>query len=152
MDRNRKNDVIFANIVIKFNEMITRFLQKKIEEKLGHGKAIIISGARQTGKTTLLKLMFSGQVDSLWLNGDEPDVRALFEEPSSTRFKALFGSSRMVIIDEAQRIKDIGLKLKLITDQIPELQLVVTRSSSLTLQTKSMNRLREENGNIIFFR
>ncbi len=133
MDRNRKNDVIFANIVIKFNEMITRFLQKKIEEKLGHGKAIIISGARQTGKTTLLKLMFSGQVDSLWLNGDEPDVRALFEEPSSTRFKALFGSSRMVIIDEAQRIKDIGLKLKLITDQIPELQLVVTRSSSFDL-------------------
>ncbi|MDF1560298.1 MAG: ATP-binding protein [Bacteroidales bacterium] len=116
--------------------MIVRFLQKKIEEKLDQGKAIIISGARQTGKTTLLKLMFSGLDGSLWLNGDEPDVRALFDEPSSTRFKALFGNSRMVIIDEAQRIKDIGLKLKLITDQIPEVQLVVTGSSSFDLANK----------------
>lgn len=113
--------------------MITRSLQEIIGEKLGKGKAIIISGARQTGKTTLLRLMFSGIQDSLWFNGDEPDVRALFEEPSSTRFYALFGGKRMVIIDEAQRIKNIGLKLKLITDQIPEVQLVVTGSSSFEL-------------------
>jgi predicted AAA+ superfamily ATPase len=116
-----------------YKNVINRSLKDIISRKLGKGKAIIITGARQTGKTTLLKLMFSGMPDSLWLNADEPDIRALFEEPSSTRFKALFGGKSMVIVDEAQRIRNIGLKLKLITDQIPEIQLVVTGSSSFEL-------------------
>ena len=59
-----------------------------------------------------------------------------FEYASSTRFKAVFAGKKIVVIDEAQRISDIGLKLKLITDQIPEIQLIVTGSSAFELSNK----------------
>jgi predicted AAA+ superfamily ATPase len=90
-------------------------------------------GARQVGKTTLTGELFKGSPDTLWLNGDELDVQNLFENISSTRLKLLFGEKKYVVIDEAQRIKDIGLKLKLIADQLPEIQLIATGSSSFDL-------------------
>lgn len=113
--------------------MIQRIISKNLEEKLFKGKAIIIVGARQVGKTTLLKKAFGGNEDVLWINGDEPDIQTLFNDVTSTRLKAIIGSKKIVIIDEAQRIRDIGLKLKLITDSIPEVQLIATGSSSFEL-------------------
>ncbi|GHV43290.1 ATPase [Spirochaetia bacterium] len=116
--------------------MIKRQLQKTITERFGQGKAILLTGARQVGKTTLLKDLRKESPlnsDTLWLDGDEADVQALFEHISSTRLKAIFGTNRYVVLDEAQRIKNIGIKLKLITDQMPEIQLIVTGSSSFDL-------------------
>lgn len=113
--------------------MVERFLEQTINNKLGSGKAIILLGARQVGKTTLLQKMFADATDVLWMNGDELDIQALFESISATRLKAIFGSKKTIIIDEAQRIKDIGLRLKLITDQIQDVQLIVTGSSSFEL-------------------
>ena len=113
--------------------MIERSLEKTIRSKLKTGKAIILMGARQVGKTTLLKKLFEDDRDVLWLSGDEKDVQDLFLHSSSTRLKAFFGKNKTVIIDEAQRIQEIGLRMKLITDQIPEVQLVVTGSSSFEL-------------------
>jgi predicted AAA+ superfamily ATPase len=113
--------------------MIARSLEKIIQSKLKTGKAIILMGARQVGKTTLLKKLFEGDSDVLWLNGDEKDVQDLFLHSSSTRLKVFFSKNKTVIIDEAQRIQEIGLRMKLITDQIPEVQLVATGSSSFEL-------------------
>lgn len=113
--------------------MIERILEKTIKSQLNKGKAIILLGARQVGKTTLLKMLFGNAPDVLWLNGDELDVQALFETISATRLKAIFGNNKIILIDEAQRIKDIGLRMKLITDQIPEVQLVATGSSAFEL-------------------
>lgn len=113
--------------------MIQRIISRKLEEKLFKGKAIIIVGARQVGKTTLLQKLFKGNEDVLWINGDEPDIQSLFSDITSTRLKAIIGSKKVIIVDEAQRIKDIGLKLKLITDSIPEVQLIATGSSSFEL-------------------
>ncbi|MDP3358334.1 MAG: ATP-binding protein [Lutibacter sp.] len=113
--------------------MIERILEKTIKSQLNKGKAIILLGARQVGKTTLLKTLFGNAPDVLWLNGDELDVQALFETISATRLKAIFGYKKIILIDEAQRIKDIGLRMKLITDQIPEVQLVATGSSAFEL-------------------
>ncbi|MCL2510958.1 MAG: ATP-binding protein, partial [Bacteroidales bacterium] len=93
-----------------------------------------IMGARQVGKTTLLRRIFSENV--LWLNGDEPEVRNLFANISAARLKALIGKHSTIVIDEAQRIEDIGLKLKLITDSLSEVQLVATGSSSFELANK----------------
>ena len=112
---------------------ITRFLEQTLREKLKSKKAIILLGARQVGKTTLLKEMFKNEEKILWLNGDELDVQSIFANISATRLKAIIGENKFLIIDEAQRIKDIGLRLKLITDQIPEVQLLVTGSSALEL-------------------
>jgi predicted AAA+ superfamily ATPase len=113
--------------------MIPRKLETEIEKRLFDKKAIIVLGARQTGKTTLLHKIISEKKNVLWLNGDEADTVALFENSSSSRFKVIFAEKEIVIIDEAQRIPDIGLKLKLITDQIPGIQLIVTGSSSFEL-------------------
>ena len=116
--------------------MIARILEQTIQEKLGQGKAIIIMGPRQVGKTTLLKQMFTDSNDILWLNGDEQDTRSLFENISATRLKYIFGQKKIVIIDEAQRIENIGLRLKLITEQISDIQLIATGSSSFDLANK----------------
>lgn len=116
--------------------MIERILEKLVRNKLHKGKAIVLLGARQVGKTTLLKMLFGTSEEVLWLNGDELDIQALFLSISATRLKAIFGSKKIIIIDEAQRIQDIGLRMKLITDQIPEVQLVVTGSSSFELANK----------------
>ena len=116
--------------------MIERILKKTLKNKLNTGKAIVLLGPRQVGKTTLLKMLFGTSDEVLWMNGDELDIQALFANISSTRLKAIFGAKKIIIIDEAQRIQDIGLRMKLITDQIPEVQLVVTGSSSFELANK----------------
>ena len=116
--------------------MIKRILEESIGSKLHKGKAVIIMGPRQVGKTTLTKELFRNSKDVLWLNGDEIDVRSLFEEISSTRLRLIIGNNKVIVIDEAQRITNIGIKLKLITDQIPEVQLIATGSSSFDLANK----------------
>jgi predicted AAA+ superfamily ATPase len=117
--------------------MIHRDLEKIVKSQFGLGKVILLMGARQVGKTTLLKALLSDRAsDTLFLNGDEPDVPTLFENISSARLKQIFGEKKIVVIDEAQRIKNIGLKLKLIADQIPEVQLIATGSSSFDLANK----------------
>jgi len=116
--------------------MIKRVLEKIIQSKLGTGKAILLMGARQVGKTTLLNNLFGQNSNVLWLNGDEKDVQELFQNSSSSRLKTFFAKKTIVIIDEAQRIHDIGLRMKLITDQIPEVQLIATGSSSFELANK----------------
>ncbi|NPD82789.1 ATP-binding protein [Prevotella sp. PINT] len=113
--------------------MIERIQKKIIESMLGNGKAIMIMGARQVGKSTLLSEIFGKRDRVMWMNGDDTDVQQLFADISSTRVKALLGNSDYLVIDEAQRIKDIGLKLKLITDQVPTVQVVATGSSSFEL-------------------
>ena len=112
---------------------IKRILETNLQKRLYSGKAIIILGARQVGKTTLLRDFVKGFTDVRWLNADEEDVRSLFDRPSSSLFKREFGQAEILVVDEAQRIPDIGVKLKLITDQIPDLQLLVTGSSSFEI-------------------
>ncbi len=113
--------------------MVDRLLENEIRLKLFKKKAIILIGSRQVGKTTLLNNLFKNKSAVLWLNGDEMDVQNMFGTVSADRFKAIFGDKKIVIIDEAQRIENIGLRLKLITDFIPEVQLIATGSSAFEL-------------------
>lgn len=116
--------------------MIQRTLQEKIASVLNGKKAVTIMGARQVGKSTLLKMMLSDRTDVMWFNGDEYDVRELFSDTTSTRLRSIIADHRIVVIDEAQRIQDIGLKIKLITDNIPDVQVIATGSSSFELASK----------------
>jgi predicted AAA+ superfamily ATPase len=114
--------------------MIERIQTKSIIDRLKNStKAIILLGPRQVGKTTLLKNLIMEKKNSKWLNADNQDVQSLFEQANSTFFKKEFKGAKYLIIDEAQRIKNIGLKLKLITDDLPGIQLIVTGSSSFEL-------------------
>ena len=113
--------------------MIKRLLQDVVEKRLFSGKALLLLGARQVGKTTLLNDLVSKSNECLWLNGDELDVQKMFENASVDGLKKQFGQNKIVVIDEAQRIKDIGLRMKLITDQIKDVQLIATGSSAFDL-------------------
>lgn len=113
--------------------MIKRSLTETLQKNVGRGKALILLGARQTGKTTLLKEIFGGGHNIIWLNGDEPDTLAMFSNANSTRLRSMLAGYDTLVVDEAQRIKNVGLKFKLITDQIPEIQLIASGSSAFDL-------------------
>ncbi len=114
--------------------MIHRAIIDQILSKVSDNKVIIIYGPRQAGKSTLLvALQPHFQTPVLSLNGDETDVRILFKDPTSTRLRQIIGQARTLVIDEAQRIENIGLCLKLIVDNIPGVKVVVTGSSSFEL-------------------
>ncbi len=113
--------------------MIQRNLQNLLPLKLNKGKAIILIGARQTGKTTLFKELIRNQENTLWLNADDMEVRHLVQTLTVSRLQSMFGPYQYVVIDEAQRIENIGLQLKLIVDNMPNLQLLVTGSSALEI-------------------
>lgn len=114
--------------------MIERILENYIESKFFKGKAIIITGARQVGKTTMLKKLAKRKEESfVFLNCDEANVRITLEDISIERLKSIIGTHKILLIDEAQRVTNIGLTLKLIVDNFPEVQLLVTGSSSLDL-------------------
>ena len=116
--------------------MVERLLYKTIENKLFVGKVIILTGARQVGKTTLLKQLLRQKEGVLWLNGDELQVQNLFANASADRLLSEFGDNKIVILDEAQRIENIGLRLKLIADSDSDIQVIATGSSAFELANK----------------
>lgn len=113
--------------------MVERIIYKKIKTDLFKGKAIILTGPRQVGKTTLLKKIQTEYEDTLYLDCDEPDIRNYLEGSTSTALRDLIGNSKIVLVDEAQRVKNIGITLKLIIDQLKNVQLIASGSSSLEL-------------------
>jgi len=114
--------------------MIVRILEKTIKNHLDTGKAVVLIGARQVGKTTLLETLANKIGEQvLIINCDEPDMRSWLQDKTSTELKALIGNHRLVIIDEAQRVKNIGITLKLIIDNLKKVQLIVSGSSALEL-------------------
>jgi len=119
--------------------MVKRELTEILKKDLHKNKALILLGARQVGKTTLLQNLSKTWNNTLWLTGDELETQRLFENPTITRFKAEFSGVKYLIIDEAQRLPNVGLGLKLITDHLKEVQLLVTGSSAFELS----NRLNE---------
>ena len=119
--------------------MIPRIIQQEIEKNLFKNKVLLLIGARQIGKTTLLKKVLQNCTEkSLWLNADEYDVKRKLENATtSTQLLQLFGNAKLIVIDEAQQVEDIGLKLKLVIDTNPELQIIATGSSAFELLQKS---------------
>lgn len=116
---------------------IKRIIQKQVEKSIFKGKIIVIYGARQVGKTTLVReILRKFPEKSEYFNCDEPDIRSAFSEKTSTEIKAFIGNKKIVVLDEAQRVKNIGLTLKLIADNFPEIQIIATGSSSFDLSNE----------------
>ena len=115
---------------------IQRDLKAVLDSKIGKGKVLLLIGPRQVGKTTLLKNILtsvSSEKKVQFWNCDESDVRQFLSEANSAKLKSFVGNSDFIVIDEAQRVKDIGLTIKLLHDSFPNVQLAVTGSSSLDL-------------------
>jgi len=113
--------------------MITRKLTSIIQSKLKSGKAIIILGPRQSGKTTLLESIARTEGSFLLLDCDDPLTRSILENPTTEQLRQIIGTYKLVLIDEAQRVKNIGITLKIIIDRIKDVQLLVSGSSALEL-------------------
>lgn len=112
--------------------MFTRTIENIIKDKINSGKAIVVVGARQVGKTTLLKRILKDK-EYLFLDADDPSTRNLLQNPTTEQIRTFLGDYQYVFLDEAQRIPGIGLTLKIITDQFNEVQLFVSGSSSFDL-------------------
>jgi predicted AAA+ superfamily ATPase len=121
--------------------MIERIIANNIKSKLNKGKAILLLGARQVGKSTLLKQIISNEVDVLWLDAENPDVELMFQNATNTRLQSLFGKYKIVIIDESQKIENIGSKIKLFTDHLKDIQIIATGSSAFDLKNKTNESL-----------
>ena len=120
--------------------MIARKLEKTISNQLFKGKAVILVGPRQVGKTTLLEeLVRHSDRRVLSLNCDEPEVQTMLSNTNVAKLRAIVGNNELLLIDEAQRVDNIGLTIKMIVDNLKDVQVVATSSSAFELR----NRLNE---------
>jgi len=115
-------------------EYIDREITKLLTEKIKPGKVLIIAGARRVGKTFILnEIIKTLKEPSLFLNGEDINTHTLLARRSAENYRQLAGSKKLLVIDEAQKIPDIGLILKLMTDELPDLKIIVTGSSSFDI-------------------
>lgn len=115
--------------------MVERILHQSINKFIDFEKAIIIKGARQVGKTTLIKSLVSNQENVLWLDGDDPNVRLIWSDIQKSRIELFIKEYKYIIIDEAQRIENIGLTTKMIIDLHQKKQVILSGSSSINLSS-----------------
>ncbi len=115
--------------------MYARYLKERITKRVDSGKAIIVMGPRQVGKTTLVESILESK-NYLLFNGDDPKTRALLAEPNTEQIRSIIGKHKYIFIDEAQRIEGIGLTMKIIIDRFKDVQLIASGSSSFDLSNK----------------
>lgn len=114
---------------------INRQIQNSIEKDFHKGKIIVLLGARQVGKSTLIKMLPSCKSsNTLWLDGENADVHQLLKNANSDRLQQLAGNNTVVVIDEAQKIDNIGSILKLFADYCQGIQVIASGSSAFELR------------------
>ncbi|MEK9154252.1 MAG: ATP-binding protein [Patescibacteria group bacterium] len=109
-----------------------RTVEEQLREHLFKGKVIILYGPRQVGKTTLVKKLLE-EFGGAYFLCEEPDVNDALTHKTSTEMQAFLGNRRLIVLDEAQKVRDIGTSLKLLIDTHPEMQIIATGSSSFDL-------------------
>ena len=114
------------------------YIKQKQLDNLGRalapGKVVVIYGARRTGKTTLLQQFLRGVEEPyLLVNGEDITVQGYLASQSIEKLSAFVGSNRLLVVDEAQKVPNIGANLKLIVDHIQEMRVIATGSSSFDL-------------------
>ena len=119
--------------------MIARLIENKIRKALEQKKVVTVLGPRQAGKSTLAGIVAESESKRiLELNGDDSDVRTMFEDTDETRIRTLLGNNDFLLVDEAQKIHNVGNMLKIVADRIPEVKVIATGSSSFKL-AKAVN-------------
>lgn len=123
-------------------KLIERSIEKTVKERLFLGKVIIIYGARQVGKTTLAKKILDEYPESSrYFNCELLSVQQSLQDTEASKLKAFFGDYKLIVLDEAHHIPEIGLKLKVLVDTFPQMQIIATGSSSFDLAQKTAEPL-----------
>lgn len=115
---------------------ILRHIYSQIKKSLLPGRAVILLGARRVGKTTLLKKLIQKEKSIKFFNCDDPNIRQSLSNIGLNELKRLLYGFDLIVFDEAQRVKNIGITLKMIIDEMPEKRLLVSGSSSLELSNE----------------
>ena len=115
-------------------KLLKRSIESRVLNNLKENKVIVVAGARRTGKTILLKQIIEKiNEDSLLLNGEDNTVAEILQNRSVQHYKNFLGDKKLLVIDEAQKIKDIGNILKLMIDEIRGLKILITGSSAFDI-------------------
>lgn len=117
-------------------KMVTleRIIEHKLTQRLQAGKVLVLFGARRTGKTFLLKKLFQlAKEPALFLNGEDLDVQRNLTNRSTAHYRQILGNHRLLFLDEAQKVPQIGLVLKLMVDEIEGLKIIATGSSAFDM-------------------
>ena len=130
--------------------IINRAIRAVFINKLQANKVLVLLGARRVGKTVFIRDLANNYFDEpfLFLNGEDMATIAVLADRTVENYKRLFGDKKLMIIDEAQKIPDIGLILKLMVDNIEGVRIIATGSSVFDLTNKLVNR--SQAGNILF--
>jgi uncharacterized protein len=120
------------------NMSIERYLLKDLSKQLKPNKVLVLLGARRVGKTKLIENLLSEIKEKyLFLNGDDVDTHHLLDIQSTANYKRILGDNKLLVIDEAQEIQNIGKKLKLMVDTIPDLKVLITGSSAFEINNQT---------------
>lgn len=121
---------------------VERLIETDIKSRFFSNKAIIVTGPRQAGKTTLIRKLIQPFLhETLILEGDDPNTAIIMNRPNTEQLRSIMGRNRVVFIDEAQKIPEIGLTSKIIIDQFKDVQLILSGSSSFDLMEKTQEPL-----------
>lgn len=117
--------------------LIERELKTLLNQKIDYKKAIVVLGPRQVGKTTLItNIAHQISPKYLYINGDDPAIRMLWNNPTAAFIQRYIGDHKVIVIDEAQRLEQIGISAKMIIDAKKDIQLFISGSSALEIAGK----------------
>ncbi|MEN0003049.1 MAG: ATP-binding protein [Bacteroidota bacterium] len=112
---------------------IQRRILDRLQQRLGDHKAIVVQGARQVGKTTLINQLLANRNDVIWINGDNPTSRLRWNNIDLATLTQMTQGYEYLVIDEAQRIENIGLTTKMAIDNRLPIKVILSGSSALNL-------------------
>lgn len=116
---------------------VNRIYETLISTKLKPNKVLVLLGARRVGKTQLITKILKNTTEKfIFLNGDDVETHNILEIQSTANYKRMLGEVKFLIIDEAQEILNIGKKLKLMVDTIPDLKVLITGSSAFEINNQ----------------
>lgn len=113
--------------------MIKRAIEERIHNALAKKKVVTIMGPRQVGKSTLAGAMIPDDANVLEINGDNTDVQTMFVNVDDTKMKVLIGNKNFLLVDEAQKIGNVGNMLKIAAEKFDDVKVIVTGSSAFKL-------------------
>ena len=117
---------------------ISRYLKSTIISKIGRNKVILLFGTRRVGKTWLVEqITAEANIEHLFLNGEDQDVQILLATRTVANYRRILGSAKLLVIDEAQVIPEIGKILKLLIDSFKDLTIIASGSSAFDLSNQT---------------